>query len=376
MLRSPARRQSTATRCARRPSVHQRSRRCRDLPGAARIGRCARERQPRRSMPASFYVPGPRLRDCHPCRRLPCTRACPTTIAPEHGARSVAPPSVRGSCALYSTQTREALGVAEYFGPRGQILRTCAQPSMVKDGSGWGAHAGVSAAWLAREGFTGAPATTIESDGQRALWDRSRVALADSRAVLQAVSRLPVGAAGDRSDACAATDASVRRARHRGYRHRERFARRVALGADCPVPRTTEDAQLQFALSGRGGARVRKARRRRNKSTGACRWPRATVASRDDAKRRSSIFERFPAERWARVEIRLHDGRLLRSEPAQARGDPERPLSDAELREKFFSLAEPVLGPRKRSESNKPSARYPKALHFMCCSDALLEPVA
>jgi 2-methylcitrate dehydratase PrpD len=30
---------------------------------------------------------------------------------------------------------RDALGIAEYFGPRGQILRVCAQPSMLKDGS-------------------------------------------------------------------------------------------------------------------------------------------------------------------------------------------------------------------------------------------------
>ena len=55
-------------------------------------------------------------------------------------------------------RTRHAFGVAEYFGPRGQILRSCDYPSMVKDGSSWGAHAGVSAALLARDGFTGAPA--------------------------------------------------------------------------------------------------------------------------------------------------------------------------------------------------------------------------
>ena len=35
---------------------------------------------------------------------------------------------------------------------------------MVKDGSGWGAHAGVTAALLARAGFTGAPAVTVERD--------------------------------------------------------------------------------------------------------------------------------------------------------------------------------------------------------------------
>jgi len=56
---------------------------------------------------------------------------------------------------------------------------------------------------------------------------------------------------------------------------------------------------------------------------------------------------RFPAERWARVRIRLADGRTLVSQPAQARGGPHNPLSEAELREKYLTLAEPVLGPAR-----------------------------
>ena len=54
---------------------------------------------------------------------------------------------------------------------------------------------------------------------------------------------------------------------------------------------------------------------------------------------------RFPAERWARVRIALRDGRVVLSSPAQARGGPENPLSDADLVEKFRTLAHPVLGP-------------------------------
>ena len=53
---------------------------------------------------------------------------------------------------------REALGIAEYHGPRSQMMRCIDHPTMLKDGSGWGAMTGVSAAELARAGFTGAPA--------------------------------------------------------------------------------------------------------------------------------------------------------------------------------------------------------------------------
>jgi len=71
---------------------------------------------------------------------------------------------------LTATQTREALGIAEYHGPRSQMMRCIDYPTMLKDGSGWGAMAGTSASLLAREGFTGAPALTLESDEVQSIW--------------------------------------------------------------------------------------------------------------------------------------------------------------------------------------------------------------
>ena len=65
---------------------------------------------------------------------------------------------------------RHALGIAEYHGPRSQMMRCIDHPTMLKDGSGWGAMAGVSAAYLAADGFTGAPAITTEADDLAALW--------------------------------------------------------------------------------------------------------------------------------------------------------------------------------------------------------------
>ena len=60
------------------------------------------------------------------------------------------------------TQFRHAIGIAEYHGPRSQMMRVADTPTMLKDGSGWGAMAGVSAAYLAHSGFTGAPAISVE----------------------------------------------------------------------------------------------------------------------------------------------------------------------------------------------------------------------
>ena len=63
-----------------------------------------------------------------------------------------------------------ALGIAEYHGPRSQMMRCIDHPTMVKDGSGWGAMAGVSAGQMAMRGFTGAPAITITDKGVTDLW--------------------------------------------------------------------------------------------------------------------------------------------------------------------------------------------------------------
>jgi 2-methylcitrate dehydratase PrpD len=66
--------------------------------------------------------------------------------------------------------TRHALGIAEYHGPRSQMMRCIDHPTMLKDGSGWGAMAGVSAGLLAHRGFTGAPALTVESPEVSEIW--------------------------------------------------------------------------------------------------------------------------------------------------------------------------------------------------------------
>ena len=74
---------------------------------------------------------------------------------------------VRG---LSLAQFREAIGIAEYHGPRSQMMREIASPSMLHDGSGWGAMVGISSTILAEQGFTGAPAITVEADEVADIW--------------------------------------------------------------------------------------------------------------------------------------------------------------------------------------------------------------
>lgn len=50
------------------------------------------------------------------------------------------------------------------------MMRCIDHPTMVQDGSACGAFAGVSAALLAAEGFTGAPAGLLEASDVAHLW--------------------------------------------------------------------------------------------------------------------------------------------------------------------------------------------------------------
>jgi 2-methylcitrate dehydratase PrpD len=52
----------------------------------------------------------------------------------------------------------------------------------------------------------------------------------------------------------------------------------------------------------------------------------------------------FPARRSAKVTIRLRGGKELFQHQPTRKGDPDAPLSDRELDEKFLELAEPVVG--------------------------------
>jgi 2-methylcitrate dehydratase PrpD len=55
----------------------------------------------------------------------------------------------------------------------------------------------------------------------------------------------------------------------------------------------------------------------------------------------------YPTQRAAQVEIETTDGRKLSHFQPYRKGDPELPLTDDELNDKFIELAEPVLGDRR-----------------------------
>ncbi len=231
-----------------------------------------------------------------------------------------------------------ALGIAEYHGPLSPVMRCVEHPAMVKDGIGWGAMAGLSAAFLAEGGFTGIP--TVLDAHPEVLGDLGRAytildlyfkphaccrwAHPPIEGVRRILERTPV-----------ATEA-VRRIRIRT------FEAAMHLG---PVwPRTTEEAQYSLAWpvaaalveGGVGPDQVSEARLGDERIR--------ALASRVEPVLSPEIDRRFPGEALCEVEILMNDGTVHRSGICGAKGDPGDPLTDAELRRKFHALADPVIG--------------------------------
>lgn len=241
---------------------------------------------------------------------------------------------------------RHALGIAEYFGPRGQMLRVCEVPTMLKDGSGWGALAGVSAALLARDSFTGAPAVTVEAESAHAQWQD----LGSRWCILEQYFKpFPVC-----HWAQQAITAALALQREHAFSAEqiervtiETFAEAVALGSGCALPRNTEEAQYSLPFPVAAALVFGRVGREEIGASGIADTRVHRLLGRMTLVHDAEFSKRFPAERWARVQVTLADGATLRSQPAQVRGVPENPLGDDELRAKYDELACPVLGNRR-----------------------------
>jgi 2-methylcitrate dehydratase PrpD len=238
---------------------------------------------------------------------------------------------------LSPAETREALGIAEYHGPRSQMMRCIDFPTMLKDGSGWGALSGLSAAYLAQDGFTGAPAVTLEDAKQAEIWGNlgQRWRILEQYFKPYPVCRWAqpaVEAVHGLMQAHGLAAADLRRVEIHTFHAGIRLA--------SVAPRTTEEAQ--YSLPFPVAAMILRGRIGADEITGpGLSDPAILAMSRSLVLTEDAGFTaRLPAERLAVAAIETTDGRHLTSAPTTARGDPASPLSDAAILAKFHALSE------------------------------------
>jgi len=273
---------------------------------------------------------------------------------------------------LEREQTREALGIAEYHGPRSQMMRCIDFPTMVKDGSGWGALAGVSAAYLAAEGFTGAPALTAEAPEQQRLWSD----LGRRWTILEQYFKpYPV---------CRWAQPAVEAVRTLMRAHDlegadiaaveiRTFAEAVRLRV--AAPRTTEEAQysLPFPLA----AMILRGRIGADEIAGEGLTDGSVLqlAARIRLIEDPDLCARFPAERFAVATLTTTDGRTVRSDWVEAHGGPADPLSEGEISQKFYGLTAHLGDARSRAiDAAIGSLGRGTAKNAAFLADLILEP--
>ena len=210
---------------------------------------------------------------------------------------------------------RHAVGLAEYHAPIARVMRSVAEPAMIKDACGHGAWLGVSSALLARRGFTAFPPEflTEHAGVPEDEWRLSEIYVKEHPCCRwsQPAIRAALSVRGD-----VTTTDRIQRVRIRTF---------TAAGAlSQRLPTTTEDAQYNLV------------------------WPVATAIVRgrfgvDDVlgpfgdaavaeiarKVAVEIDPRmdadFPERRLSAVELELCDGRSVASVPVEARGEHDDP---------------------------------------------------
>lgn len=265
----------------------------------------------------------------------------------------VATAAARG-LGLSAEQIRHAAGIGEYHGPRSQMMRCIDHPTMVRDGVGWGAPSGLTAAYLAAEGFTGAPALTCEETPE--YWED----LGTAWRTVEDTSYKPypccrwahpsIDAAADLMAAHKLTSAEISGVEIKTFHNATRLAGHT--------PATLDEFSYSIAfpvacMIVRGQIGVPELHPDTLKDPEILRVSNATQLIDDDHYTKISV-----GKRWAEVTLRCHDGRSFTSEPRSPRGDRDMPLSDAEISDKFHRFTDPVLGLVRADEIETLSGRF------------------
>ncbi|MCK5276815.1 MAG: MmgE/PrpD family protein, partial [Alphaproteobacteria bacterium] len=256
---------------------------------------------------------------------------------------------------LDGERIRHAAGIAEYHGPRSPMMRCIDHPTMLRDGVGWGAPTGVSAAYMAELGFTGAPALTVEGGDAAPWWGDlgERWEIMETHYKFFPVCRWAhpaIDGALALMEEHGLKAADVARVRIDTFHNATRLA-----GHE---PKTLDEVSYGIAFPVamaivRGRIGLDELSPDVLKDSEVQRISRAVELVDDDHLTEISV-----GKRWAGVTLFLRDGREFTSAPRTPRGDPDDPLDETDFAEKYRLLAHPVIGAERAGRIVEQALRF------------------
>jgi len=246
-----------------------------------------------------------------------------------------------------TNHVRQAVGIAEYHGPRSQMMREIDNPTMLHDGSGWGSMVGVVSADLALSGFEGAPAITIEDEAAAPYWSDlgTRWLTLEQNIKLFPVCRwghAPIQAALNVRRAHGLTADDIESVEIYGFHEATRLAHdmpettgKAQYSIDYPVAAALLDGELTAKhVSGETFAHPE-----------ITRLVDATSVSECD-----ECNANFPQDRLGRTVVVTKDNRRLDSGIVRAPGEHTEPIDRQGIIDKYRTFSTPNLGAERSRE--------------------------
>ncbi len=242
-------------------------------------------------------------------------------------------------------QLRQAMGIAEYHGPRSQMMREIDNPTMLHDGSGMGALVGCSSALLAMRGFNGAPAITAEAADVAQYWSDLGQYWTVAENYIKPYPSCRWGhPALDALQGLMQAHPEITLENVASIEVRT-FDEAARLFAEMPKSTTQAQYSLHFVM----GVMLKHGTVAPAHITGqgladpeiASLIPRISAASTE------AHNARFPAGRWSDVEVVLKNGRRLQSPDTPASGGPDAWRPDADIEAKFHDFCAGRIAPAR-----------------------------
>ncbi len=243
-------------------------------------------------------------------------------------------------CSLSKLQTRNALGLGEYYAPQAPQDRSLAYPSSMKEGMSWSAHSVMSIVELAEVGFDGmvpflCGAKQCEDLGTN--WE-----IASSYFKMYACCRFSHPVLDGLTTLIEENDIQVDKIQSITVTS---FAKALLLNHLKPENPVAAMYSIPYII---GCFLTQKRVGPREMSFDLLDNPEILkIARKVRLVEDSKITDKFPLHCLARVTISTNNGNTIKSETLSAKGDPANPFNLTEMYGKFKDMVEPLFGSKE-----------------------------